>query len=353
MSVPAGSTQDSLKLVSKQDYVTSMETCEFTYEWTIKNFNPLSREKTISPSFSSHHSDFNDKWILEIKPNGKSLFDNTLVLVDLQLQSFNNTSQLQTKCKISINNENGLIKEYNFSKFPEKITWDIPRSTFLSALHISFGGQNTHKIFCTIIMSKKQIDKFNEILTVNTTPKLSEDWKKLLLSEKSADVTFQVGQKSFRAIKGILAIRSPVFAAMFDHEEFKENKKNEVVIDDIDEDVFEEFLHYIYTDESPNVDKMTMELLAVADKYQVDSLKNICEGIICRKIDFENVASKFVFSDKYNLKKLNKKSLEFMKPNLRAVLLNKTFQAHQKKYPQVFVSVLQELLLSANSVNYI
>ncbi|XP_044010256.1 speckle-type POZ protein-like B [Aphidius gifuensis] len=156
--------------------------------------------------------------------------------------------------------------------------------------------------------------------TLNATQQLSEDWKNLLLSEQSADVTIRVGQKPFRAIKGILGARSPVFAAMFDHEKLKES-------------------------ETPNIDKMPRELLAVAEKYQVESLKNICEEVICKTIVLDNVASILVFSDRYNLEKLNQKCLEFMKRNLRAVMSNKTFQVQKKKYPEIFVGVLEHLLL--------
>ncbi|XP_044019429.1 speckle-type POZ protein-like A [Aphidius gifuensis] len=130
-------------------------------------------------------------------------------------------------------------------------------------------------------MSKKPTNNNSDVIsTFDATQQLSADLKKLLSNEQLSDVTIQVGQKSFPAIKGILAVRSPVFSALFNHEQLKENKKNEVVIEDIDEDVFEEFLHFMYTGESPNVNKMPIELLAVAEKYQVDCLKNVCEKII-------------------------------------------------------------------------
>ncbi|XP_044010300.1 BTB/POZ and MATH domain-containing protein 4-like [Aphidius gifuensis] len=97
---------------------------------------------------------------------------------------------------------------------------------------------------------------------------------------------------------------------------------------------------------------MPMELLAAADKYQVDCLKNICEETICKSIDLDNVANLLVRSDRYTLKKLNQKCFEFMKKNLRDVMANKTFQSYKKKYPEIFVGALEELLLSADSVNY-
>ncbi|XP_044010296.1 speckle-type POZ protein-like B [Aphidius gifuensis] len=194
-------------------------------------------------------------------------------------------------------------------------------------------------------MPKKLENNSNVISSFDAQQQLNVDMKKLLLSEKSADVTIHVGQKSFRAIKAILAVRSPVFAAMFDHEQFKENQKNEVVIDDIDEDVFEELLHCIYTGELSKVNNMPMELLAAAEKYQVDCLKKLCEEIICETINVDNVASILVCSDRYNLEKLNNKCLKFMKENLAAIMSNEKFQVAKKEYPEIFVGVLGELLL--------
>lgn len=52
---------------------------------------------------------------------------------------------------------------------------------------------------------------------------------------------------------------------MFSHE-MEESRSNRVQIDDIDADVLEEVLRFIYTGKAPNMDKMADELLAAADK---------------------------------------------------------------------------------------
>ncbi|XP_044010299.1 speckle-type POZ protein-like [Aphidius gifuensis] len=343
---------------SNRDYVTDMENCEFTYEWTIRNFREFWYDAIESPIFSSHYADFNDKWILKFYPYEMDDDDQdpSFFSVELQLKSFNYTS-LKTKCKISIDNKNEITMEHNFCKFGEKITWNKyisetdlivkkeDRYNRVKHTPKQYNDNNDLKIRCTITMPRKLTNSSGGISSFDAKQQLIKDWKKLLLNEKSADVTIQVGQKSFRAIKGILAVRSPVFAAMFDHEQFKENENNDVVIEDIEEDVFEEFLHYIYTGESLKVGKMPMELLAVAEKYQVNCLKNICEVIICETINVDNVASIVVCSDRYNLKKLHEKCLEFMKKNLQAVISNKTFQVYKKKYPEIFVGVLEHLLI--------
>ncbi|XP_044010304.1 speckle-type POZ protein-like [Aphidius gifuensis] len=340
MSGVAGSTRDSIKfLMANQNYVTGEETCKFTYKWKVENFISQYTRGTIkSPTFSSNYSDVDDEWVLKINPNkatgsdgdyesdsqssssesddSKSDNNNKYISVELQLQSFNVNAILMTKCRISFNHGNEKTKEYDFDQCPDEIIWNhyISKAKLFKSFN-KYIRNDELRVYCTITITKKLTNNDDDdSSTFNTTPQLSEDWKKLLLNKKSSDVTIRVGNKSFRAIKGILGVRSPVFSAMFDNKQFKEDKRNEVVIDDIEEDV--------------------------------ERLKNICEDIICEKINLDDVAGILVCSDRFNLEKLNKECLEFMKRNLRDVMANKTFQVYKKKYPEIFVGVLEELLLS-------
>ncbi|KIH51574.1 BTB/POZ domain protein [Ancylostoma duodenale] len=72
--------------------------------------------------------------------------------------------------------------------------------------------------------------------------------------------------------KAILAARSRVFHAMFEHN-MTESERNEVAIDDVEPDVLREMLCFMYTGNSPSVDQMAQHLIAAADKYHLDRLK--------------------------------------------------------------------------------
>lgn len=63
----------------------------------------------------------------------------------------------------------------------------------------------------------------------------------------------------------VLAARSPVFQAMFEHE-MEERKHNRVDITDVDHEVLREMLRFIYTGKASNLEKMADDLLAAADK---------------------------------------------------------------------------------------
>ena len=95
--------------------------------------------------------------------------------------------------------------------------------------------------------------------------RLSDDLGSLFESGKFSDVILSCNGAEFNAHKSILAARSPVFAAMFEHE-MEEKKQNRVEIIDMDKDVLSEMLKFIYTGKSTNLEKMADDLLAAADK---------------------------------------------------------------------------------------
>lgn len=94
---------------------------------------------------------------------------------------------------------------------------------------------------------------------------LSDDLSQLFESQKFSDVILCVNKKEFFAHKAILAARSPVFAAMFQHD-LAEKKQNRVDITDMEPEVLREMLRFIYTGKAPALDKLDADLLAAADK---------------------------------------------------------------------------------------
>ena len=80
-----------------------------------------------------------------------------------------------------------------------------------------------------------------------------DDLEVILKNGKHSDVEIVVSGHQFKAHKAILAARSPVFAAMFDNQ-MKESQQNRVEINDIDEEVFEKVLRFIYCDKVCNED---------------------------------------------------------------------------------------------------
>ena len=84
-------------------------------------------------------------------------------------------------------------------------------------------------------------------------------------SKKYTDVTIVVGGEEIRAHKGIITGQSSVFAAMFEHD-CEENRTNQVVISDVEPDVMDQLLRYIYSGQVSHERHYTPQLLVAADK---------------------------------------------------------------------------------------
>lgn len=119
-------------------------------------------------------------------------------------------------------------------------------------------------------------------------PKIEIDFTEMLLSGRYCDVILEVQGRKFNCHRSIIGARSPVLAAMFEHD-MKEKSSGVVSIGDAEPGVFQEFLLYLY---SANDDQLSLdnaaELYKLGDKYGVEDLKNVCREEIQENIDKEN-----------------------------------------------------------------
>lgn len=128
--------------------------------------------------------------------------------------------------------------------------------------------------------------------------RLSDDLGSLFETGKFSDVILNCSGSEFSAHKSILASRSPVFAAMFEHE-MEEKKQNRVEIIDMEKNVLSEMLKFIYTGKSTNLDRMAADLLAAADKVCIyNNLLHNFHNNHCVCIFYVNCVFSFFFSFK-------------------------------------------------------
>jgi hypothetical protein len=128
------------------------------------------------------------------------------------------------------------------------------------------------------------------------------------------------------AHKFILALRSPVFKAMFSGA-MNEASTNEVFIPDFDAVVLKEFINFIYTDrcERAVLESYAEALLAVACKYQVPGLETICENHLCANLSVSNVVNVLYLSDLYSALLLKSRALHYIAHNAKAVVETEGF----------------------------
>ncbi|XP_017859081.1 PREDICTED: protein roadkill-like [Drosophila arizonae] len=118
------------------------------------------------------------------------------------------------------------------------------------------------------------------------------------------------------AHKIILSADSKVFADMLSGE----SQTNRVIIDDFCGKVVEELLRFIYTGVAPNLDfDKAKDLLAAADKYDIQRLKALCLNYLFDHLSIKTAAMTFNLAHKYNEKRLLSKTVEYIKRNYKDV----------------------------------
>ena len=167
---------------------------------------------------------------------------------------------------------------------------------------------------------------------------LSDDIAKLYDQTEHADATLKCGDRSFSVHRNILAMRSSVFSAMFEHDM---SEKNSGVVDivDLDPNILEQFLLYLY---SGKIEEMCMdtafELYKTAEKYAVHSLKQLCVSYILDKMEIDNVCKILLFADQYGDANLLDNAITFAADVLDSIQFTE-WKDFAFKFPTVAVKV--------------
>ena len=148
---------------------------------------------------------------------------------------------------------------------------------------------------------------------------LNMQMTKMLTNQTLTDVTLQVEGKEFKAHKVVLAASSPVFAAMF-KEGTKEHQDNNVNIEDIDSDVFDVFLRFLYSGQVDQLAEIYLDLFAAADKYDVQPLREICIHHMATNISVDNAVDVLALAERHSVEPIKSLALQFIKTNFANVV---------------------------------
>ncbi|XP_071398303.1 speckle-type POZ protein-like, partial [Centroberyx affinis] len=172
--------------------------------------------------------------------------------------------------------------------------------------------------------------------------RLAEELGDLWENSRFTDCSLCVAGQKFQAHKAILAARSPVFSAMFEHE-MEESKKNRVEINDVEPDVFKEMMCFIYTGKAPNLDKMADDLLAAADKYALERLKVMCEDALCTSLSVENAAEILILADLHSADQLKTQAVDFINYHAADVMETSGWKSMVASHPHLVAEAYRSL----------
>lgn len=260
------------------------------------------------------------RWKLEICPN---------YLMHLTLVSGKNGDSLSIDVRYFLA-PNRIKVIYGFEKVSQEFRYDELKNLPVRK-SINFCGANY--VHIELIVLKDKVERSKTILN---------DFYSLLKTEKLTDLIIQVEDKEFKAHKSILMAHSPVFSAMFDNDMI-EKKENRIRIEDVDSQVFHEFLKFIYSGSVTDLDVDAAKLLPIAEKYQMDDLKHMCSTAMINNINVKNVAGTLISASLYGDDKLREQSLKFIGENLKDVVKTEEFEIMITSHPHLSFEIFKNI----------
>lgn len=168
-----------------------------------------------------------------------------------------------------------------------------------------------------------------------------DDFQKLLYNEDDTDVTIKVKEREFKAHRCILSARTPVFAAMF-KQNMSERNTGIIPIDDCEPNIFQEFLHYVYTGSVKMFcHENVFDLYKLSDKYQVEELKEECLEYLKKILSVDTFCDVITLSLKHDEKELLRMATELFCTQMKDIIISVKWQSFICENP----SYVNELLI--------
>ncbi|KAL7293731.1 hypothetical protein TKK_0012801 [Trichogramma kaykai] len=304
--------------------VTQVKSDECIFTWTIENYRLIKLkvgEKIKSSQFSFGNNNKN-YFKLKLYPSEESMecadYISLYILPVIDLT--NKPDKLVCKCSFSAINDKKVYRKLTLhhdfvSDNFKGIGWS--RYYELAKIDHLISSENTLTIQCEL----EVFEDFNNLSSLNCSDIINGEnpisnelnLEELFCNEEFSDVKVKASDgNAIPAHKNILAVARPVFKAMFTHY-MLENTENFVKIIDTTENILIEMLRFIYTGQIDAIEiDSIIELLAVADKYQIDNLKIKCGKMLCSDLSTENAVDILVAAHKYKEKFLEDKAIKFV-----------------------------------------
>ncbi|XP_057318204.1 speckle-type POZ protein-like [Microplitis mediator] len=280
------------------------------YEWKITQFFSMMRFSTNkkynstirSPDFSTNNKHGDSSWCLQMNLSKNN--DSYEQWFSITLIYHGGPQNLRAKYSICIidSEKNKQCEQEGSDIFEKNVGYNILPSVKVGELF-----KDTNKLVPsdTLTVSfelTEFIVRFHTIppitkLRLIKSKEIVDDLAALFHSKDDNDVVLVVGDKKIPAHKTLLMNQSNVFREMLCHQK---NNKNEVKILDMNSDLCEKLLEFIYTNNVTNVDEVAGRLYEVADKYQLPALKKLCEESFRKNVNVENAVQYLVLLNRHN-----------------------------------------------------
>ncbi|XP_051012828.1 speckle-type POZ protein-like [Acomys russatus] len=326
---------------------------KISYRWTISNFSFClegMRDTIFSGTFSSGAND-NLKWCLRVHPKGIDKESKDYMSVYLVLLRSPKTpvwAKFQVWTINAAGDKTLGMRSPRVLKFLPGDNWGfkmfMPRDLLLSEAerllpedHLTLLC-NVNVVQDTYSTSEENSKPAIKVPRCTFTADLGELWE----TSRFTDCSLLVGGHEFRAHRAILAARSPVFSAMFEHD-MKEKPQDPIEIQDMEPQVFKEMMGFIYTGKVPNLHSLAPGVLAAADRYCLERLKAMCEDTLCRDLSVENAAHTLFLADLHRAEQLRMQALDFITVHASEVSETSGWKEMVEAHPHLLAEAFQSL----------
>jgi len=154
------------------------------------------------------------------------------------------------------------------------------------------------------------------------------------------DVILHVGENTIYCHKLVLGLTSKYFETMFTTD-MKEKNAKDIPLQDFDLDTVKALLNFMYKDIID--DKVTVELLAASDMYDVMRLREICIQKLTESLDVKNVAQIWYKAYQHRMEELMQNALLFMAKNWKILHEDENVLELVENYPKFNIKLLSLL----------
>eukprot|EP01116_Phalansterium_solitarium_P019054 TRINITY_DN521_c0_g1_i2.p1 TRINITY_DN521_c0_g1~~TRINITY_DN521_c0_g1_i2.p1 ORF type:complete len:371 (+),score=112.67 TRINITY_DN521_c0_g1_i2:131-1243(+) len=183
----------------------------------------------------------------------------------------------------------------------------------------------------------------------DSTSSLPSDLGRLLLltpesmPHEASDVTFTFASNPdvvVHAHKLILSARSAVFRSMLGNG-MRETASGRVLLEDADPTHFRELMQWVYTGKcnDDTFETSAAEMLALADRFDLQDLRDKCERLLLQGMTIHNAGSMLMLADTYQCKQLRADAIQFIARRFLEVFATPDFKAMSMTSPNLFSEV--------------
>ena len=167
--------------------------------------------------------------------------------------------------------------------------------------------------FSVTVHVVQELKHFTE--TIQSIPQITPSTA--LIDDRKAkvytDVVIKCKDKTFDVHRVIIASQSPFFKLKLERWETDDRS---IDMFDLDPQIVEAIIKFMYAEKIPNISTLAPDLLAASEQYQLSALKNLCEKTLMKKLTDSSAPSLLKLAISHNAQDLQAKVLEYINLHL-------------------------------------